>query len=144
LYKQGKEPLGLLIAAARRRIKQAVMARATRLGMTGLQFWLLVGLVEGGKQSLRQLAERARIDAPTASRGIQSLVADGLVASRADESDRRRARLVLTARGRGLAERCLEEARAVRILVERDLTAEESEVTRTALRKVIATMEGEA
>jgi DNA-binding MarR family transcriptional regulator len=141
LQKQAKEPLGLLIAAARRRIKQAVMARAARLGFTSLQFWLLVGLHEGGSQSLRELSTRCRIDDPTASRGVQTLVASGLVASRPDEQDRRRARLVLTARGRTTSERCMEEARAIRTLVERDLTPEESEITRTALHKVIAVME---
>ena len=141
MQKQAKEPLGLLIAAARRRIKQAVMARAARLGFTSLQFWLLVGLNEGGSQSLRELSTRCRIDDPTASRGVQTLVAAGLVASRPDEQDRRRARLVLSARGRAVAERCLEEARAIRTLVERDLTPEESEITRTALHKVIAVME---
>jgi DNA-binding MarR family transcriptional regulator len=141
LQKQAKEPLGLLIAAARRRIKQAVMARAARLGFTSLQFWLLVGLYEGGSQSLRELSTRCRIDDPTASRGVQTLVAGGLVASRPDEQDRRRARLVLTARGRTTSERCMEEARAIRTLVERDLTPEESEITRTALHKVIAVME---
>jgi len=141
LQKQPNEPLGLLIAAARRRIKQAVTARAARHGVTSLQFWLLVGLLEGGNQSLRELAMRARIDDPTASRGIQTLVTSGFVASRNDENDRRRARLLLTPRGRALAEKCLEDARAIRALVERDLTPEESEVTRVALRKVIATME---
>jgi DNA-binding MarR family transcriptional regulator len=142
LLKQVNEPLGLLIAAARRRIKQAVTARATRHGVTPLQFWLLVGLVEGGGQSLRELAERTRSDDPTASRVVQTLVAAGLVVARSDENDRRRARLALTGKGRALADRLLEEARAIRALVERDLTPEEGEVTRTALRKVIATMEG--
>jgi DNA-binding MarR family transcriptional regulator len=141
LQKQPNEPLGLLIAAARRRIKQAVTARAARHGVTSLQFWLLVGLVEGGNQSLRELALRSRIDDPTASRGIQTLVTGGFVAAKNDENDRRRARLLLTTRGRVLAEKCLEDARAIRALVERDLTPEEGEVTRVALRKVIATME---
>jgi len=141
LQKQGNEPLGQLIAAARRRIKQAVTARAARHGVTAIQFWLLVGLAEGGSQSLRELAERIRSDDPMASRGVQSLVAAGLVASKNDASDRRRARLVLTARGRTLGERCVDEARTIRNLVERDLTPEEGEVTRAALKKVIATME---
>jgi len=52
LSKQAKEPLGLLIATARRRIKQVAAARAAQHGVTPLQFWLLVGLVEGGSQSL--------------------------------------------------------------------------------------------
>jgi DNA-binding MarR family transcriptional regulator len=141
LQKQANEPLGLLIAAARRRIKQAVTARAARHGVTSLQFWLLVGLVEGGNQSLRELAARSRIEDPTASRGIQTLVANGFVTSKNDENDRRRARLLLTPRGRGLAEKCLDDARAIRALVERDLTPEEGEVARAVLRKVIATME---
>lgn len=141
MQKQPIEPLGLLIAAARRRIKQAVSARAARHGLTARQFWLLVGLAEGGNQSLRELAMRSRIDDPTASRGVQTLVENGFVAAKNDEHDRRRARLILTARGRTLADKCVEDALAIRALVERDLTPEEGEVTRAALRKVIATME---
>jgi MarR family transcriptional regulator, organic hydroperoxide resistance regulator len=141
LSKQAKEPLGLLIAIARRRIKQVAAARAAEHGVTMLQFWVLVGLVEGGSQSLRELAERTRIDDPMASRVVQTLVSAGYVAARNDENDRRRARLVLTARGRTLAERLAGEADAIRILVERDLTPREGDAARAALRKVIATLE---
>jgi DNA-binding MarR family transcriptional regulator len=136
-----REPIGLLIAATRRRIKQIVLGRAGQLGLTPQQFWLLVGLEEGGSQSLHTLAQRARTDDPTASRVVASLVAAGLVRSTADPADRRRARLELSPRGQALAPTLLAEARDIRGLIERDLTPEERELVRAALRKILACLE---
>jgi DNA-binding MarR family transcriptional regulator len=128
---------------ARRRIKQVVTARAARFGVTSLQFWLIVGLYEGRSQSLRQLSARTRTDDPTASRVVQTLVGAGLVATAPDETDRRRARLTLTERGRELGVSLLEEAQAIRAQIERDLTAEELVVARVVMHKVIQAMEPE-
>ena len=145
LQKQAnQEPIGLLIAATRRRIKQIVMTRAGQLGLTAQQFWLLVGLDEGGSQSLHTLAQRARTDDPTASRVVQSLVTAGLVTSTPDPSDRRRSCLELTARGRTLAPRLVAMAREIRGLVERDLSPHERELVRAALRKILTTLEASA
>src|SRR5262249_56877900 len=114
LQKQtNREPIGLLIAATRRRIKQIVLARAGEFGLTPQQFWLIVGLAEGGSQSLHVLAQRARTDDPTASRVVQSLVTAGLVTSRPDPADRRRACLELTPRGQALAPRLVRGARGL-------------------------------
>ena len=144
MQKQVTEPLGLLIAATRRRIKQVVATRAGRLGLTPQQFWLLAGLAEGGSQSLHALAHRARTDDPTASRVVQGLVTEGLVVSSPDPEDRRRARLELTERGRALAPKVVAEAQVIRGLVERDLTVAECEQVRAALRKVLASLERSA
>ncbi len=92
-----KEPLGLLIAATRRRIKQIVLTRAAQFGLTPQQFWLLVALEEGGGQSLHALAVKLAV-----------------------------------------------LAREIRGLVERDLTPDERELVRAALRKILASLEAAA
>jgi DNA-binding MarR family transcriptional regulator len=145
LHKQlHREPIGLLIAATRRRIKQIVLMRAGQFGLTPQQFWLVVGLAEGGSQSLHVLAQRARTDDPTASRVVQSLVTGGLVTSRPDPADRRRACLELTPRGQALGPKVVAVARDIRALVERELTPDERELVRAALRKILASLEAAA
>jgi DNA-binding MarR family transcriptional regulator len=133
-----------LIAATRRRIKQIVLVRAGQFGLTPQQFWLLVALDEGGSQSLHTLAQRARTDDPTASRVVQSLVTAGLVTSKPDPADRRRACLELTPDGQARAASLVAAARDIRSLIERELTPEEREVVRTALHKILACLEAAA
>src|SRR5262245_22829000 len=96
------EPVGLLIAAARRRIKQVVGRRVRRLRLTPQQFWLLVAVQEGRAPTLGQLAERLRGDQPTASRVVAALVRRNLVRVEQDPEDRRRSRLSTTPRAEAL------------------------------------------
>jgi len=53
-----QEPVGLLIGAARRRIKQAVGHRLRGYGLTPQQFWVLVNVREREGLALHELAER--------------------------------------------------------------------------------------
>jgi len=52
----GEEPIGLLIAAARHRIKQAVGSRVRPYDLTTQQFWVLVAIYERPGFSLGELA----------------------------------------------------------------------------------------
>ncbi len=139
---QEQEPLGFLIAFAHRRIKQAVSARVSDLRLSAQQFWTLVHILghEGG--SLGELAEHRRMDEPTASRVVFGLVRRGLVRSEEDPADRRRARLVMTAKGRSLAQRLLPVAKEIRVTLEGALTAAERAALTAGLRKVVANLEG--
>lgn len=56
-------------------------------------------LVFGGPSSLGELAAAEQVTAPTMSRVVTALVADGLVAREGDPDDRRAVRLRATARG---------------------------------------------
>jgi len=47
-----KEPIGLLIAAARRRMKRALQDRVAPHGLTPQQFWVLVNIDEAEGPSL--------------------------------------------------------------------------------------------
>jgi len=53
-----KEPVGLLIAAARRRMKRAVQDRVAPHGLTPQQFWVLVNIDEAEGPSLGEIAAR--------------------------------------------------------------------------------------
>src|SRR5437879_5202543 len=79
-----QEYVGLLIASARRSLKQAVLGRARRFRLTPVQFWLLLSLGERAGAPLVELARRQRIDSPTASRVVAALRRRGLVRLQGD------------------------------------------------------------
>src|SRR5262249_34513675 len=85
-----EEHIGLLIAAARRRIKQAVGELVRRYRLPAQQFWVLVAVRESGGLSLRELAKRLRMDEPTASRVVSALTERKLMRADAHPADRRR------------------------------------------------------
>lgn len=135
------EHIGLLIAAVRRRIKQAVGSRVRRYDLTTQQFWILVAIYEHPGLSLGELAAHIRMDTPTASRVVFTLIQRKLVEARGDAMDRRRARLHLRPPGAALAADLHELARNVRAAVVQGFSAAEQVALRQALRKVIANMD---
>ena len=70
-----KEPVGLLIAAARRKMKRAVHERVAPHGLTTQQFWALVNIDEADRPSLREVAERMQLSANTIRSHLQNLMA---------------------------------------------------------------------
>ena len=137
----GDEPIGLLIGAVRRRIKQAVGSRVRGYHLTTQQFWVLVALHEHPGFSLGELAGHLRMDNPTASRVIATLLNRKLVEIRGDAEDRRRARLHLQPPGLALAEQLHGLAAGVRTAVVRGLSPFEQNALRVSLRKIIANMD---
>ncbi len=133
--------MGLLIAVARRCIKQAVLARASRHRLGNQQFWMLVSLAEYPGQSQVEVGERLRADAPTVSRMVAGLSRRRLVRVALDARDRRRSRLTLTAEGERLALEFREVARELRACMVAGMTAPELEALRSGLRRVIRNME---
>jgi DNA-binding MarR family transcriptional regulator len=95
-------------------------------GVTGARLSALSVLVFGGPLSVGQLARREGVAAPTITRIVDALVADGLVERQAVEGDRRQSRIAVTPDGR----RLLERGRARRI---RHLAAELEGLHRTDL-----------
>ncbi|MFN8092860.1 MAG: efflux RND transporter periplasmic adaptor subunit [Vicinamibacteria bacterium] len=136
-----QESIGLLVAAVRRLVKQAVTAAAVEHGLSYQQFWYLVAIAETEGLSQRELAGRLRTDAPTASRVVASLVRRGLARSGEDPQDRRRRVLVLTPRGAALARRLVPVATRMRAAMIEGLPEEERDALRQSLRKVIGNME---
>jgi MarR family transcriptional regulator, lower aerobic nicotinate degradation pathway regulator len=132
------EPLGLLVAAVRRRLKQYVSSLVGDPEVTPQQFWTVVAIAEHEGLSLRELAERRHMDQPTACRIVASLTRRRHVRSRRDPADRRRTRLELTPSGREMAARFLPVAERVREAVTDSLTPEERHAVASGLHKIIA------
>ncbi len=130
-----QEPASLLIAAIRRRMKQIIGEQVREYGLTPAQFWTLNRVFEREGVSLRELADSLHMDTPTASRVVAALVRQKYLRSEEDPEDRRRSRIVLSQRGRTLAEQLHSLAVHVRSAVESPLTASERETLRGLLRK---------
>ena len=97
-----KAPLGQLIAAARRRLKQSAWAMLAPHGLTPQQYWILMVLLEHGPHSLHDLAQKVWIDDPTACRIVKALVDRGLLLSGPDPRHGRRVLIQLSPQSEGL------------------------------------------
>ena len=135
------EPVGLLIAAARRRMKRAVHDRVAPYGLTPQQFWALVNIDEADRPSLGEIAARLRMDAPTASRAVAQLLRRKLVKAEGDRSDRRRLRFRLTPQGRARIVTLRSIAAELRSAAVHGLSRDEEETLRTLLRKIISNLD---
>lgn len=136
-----REPVGLLIAAARRRMKRAVTERVREHGLTAQQFWALINIEEADGPSLGEIAERLRMDAPTASRAVTQLLRMKLVRAEGDARDRRKLRLRLSRAGAARLPALRALAAELRGAAVNGLTAEEEESLRRLLRKIISNMD---
>ena len=135
------EPVGLLIGAARRGIKQAVGRRVGRYRLTPPQFWLLLAIQEGRAPSLGAIVDRLRGDQPTASRIVAALVRRKLVRADVDPDDRRRTLLSCTPAGMALRAPLTSVAAEIRGAIVAGMDEEEQEMLRVGLRKVIENVE---
>ncbi len=136
-----QEPIGLLVADARRRIKQVTAALVREHGLAPQQFWTIVAIARWGEMSLRELADRRRMDEPTACRVVDTLVRRHLLRRSSDPRDRRRSRLGLTPSGAAVAETLLPIARQIGGAVEGGLSENQRVALVNGLKKVIANLE---
>jgi DNA-binding MarR family transcriptional regulator len=136
-----QEYLGLLIAVARRRLKQAVLVRAGRHRLSVQQFWMLIALAERPDVSQSRIAERLRWDAPTVSRTLSSLLERRLIRTDLDPSDRRRTRVSLTTAGQRLADELTPVAVEIRAAVIDGMSPGEVAAVRKGLLRVIDNLE---
>jgi DNA-binding MarR family transcriptional regulator len=109
-----QEPIGLVLASLRRRMRQTVETRVRDLKLSTQQFWLLVALVERQEASLADILAALPMDQPTASRVVAAVCRRKLVRIENDPKDRRRRLMTLTPKGHEFAERCLSVAAQVR------------------------------
>ena len=86
------------LASSPRFHDETVRATGVRVSRSGLRFLSLVA--DAGPISGSRLAEALDLSQPTASRTLQSLEADGLVARQASRSDGRVSYYVATSKGR--------------------------------------------
>ncbi len=136
-----EEPIGLLIASARRRIKQAVLARAAAHRLAVQQFWFVITLWEHPGISQVELASIVQSDAPTTSRVVSRLSRRRLVRVDPNPDSRHRRRLFLTAAGERLARELSGTAGDIRAAVVEGMTGDEQEALRRGLRRVISNLD---
>jgi MarR family transcriptional regulator for hemolysin len=140
-HREGEEHVGVLLAALRRRIRQVVRAEAGSHRLSPQQFWSLVGIDEAGPLSLGAIAERLRMDQPTASRVVQSLTKRRLVHLSEDPADRRRLLIDTTAEGETLAAKIRPTARDLRLALVEGFSAAELAALRGALLKIAGNLD---
>ncbi|MEJ3750460.1 MarR family transcriptional regulator [Actinomycetes bacterium KLBMP 9797] len=121
------ESLGYQINHLARLLAQALAARIAPYGVVPGQFAQLLALYEQDGLSQRELCDRVGIEQPTMANTLQRMQRDGLVRCVPDPSDRRRIRIYLTERARGLEVDLTNAARAVNAAATKNLT--ESETT---------------
>lgn len=140
-HKEGEEQVGVLLAAVRRRIRQVVRAEAGGHRLSPQQFWSLIGIDEAGPLSLGALAERLRMDQPTASRVVASLTKRRLVRLAEDPADRRRLLIDTTPEGAELAAKIRPTARELRFTLVDGFSAAELAALRGALLKIVGNLD---
>lgn len=86
------------------RLLRAVRVADAETGVSAPKLSALSVLTFGGPMSLSALARAEQVTAPTMSKLVGDLEAEGLVAKRADREDKRGVRIEVTAKGRALME----------------------------------------
>ncbi len=132
---------GLLIAAARRRIKRAVLDRVAGRHLTPQQFWMLVAIQETPGISQVEIAARTRAEAPDVSRALAALADRGLVRSEVDPDDRRRTRVWLTRAGVRATKELAPIARSIREAVVAGMSRDEVASLCAGLERVVANLD---
>ena len=109
--------VALLLAAVRRRQRQAVESRVVGTGLSSQQFWVLEAIFARGTCTLGEILAVLPMDQPTASRVMAALQKRKLVKMEVDATDRRRRRLELTRQGERMARECADVAKKVRTAI---------------------------
>jgi len=92
------------VHSAALRLLRAVRTADAETGVSAPKLSALSVLTFGGAMSLSALAKAEQVRAPTMSKLVADLEAEGLVAKRADKSDKRGVCIEVTAKGRALME----------------------------------------
>lgn len=132
---------GLLIAAARRRIKQAVLARIADRRLSFQQFWMIITVEEQPGIFQAEIAARVRADAPSVSRALTALVERGVLRADPDPDDRRRTCVFLTPAGKRLARQLAPVAREIRETVIAGMSPAEIAMLTSSLQRIVANLD---
>jgi DNA-binding MarR family transcriptional regulator len=133
--------LGYQVNHLARLLAQALRRRTESAGVVPGQFAQLLALYEQDGLTQRELCERVRIEQPTMAVTLKRMERDGLVERVADPDDRRRARVLLTARSRRLEKRLTAAARDVNAVATEGLSDAEVEAFMATVSRLIANLE---
>ena len=134
--------IGLLLAAVRRRQRQAVESRVASFRLSSQQFWVLEALAHLGKCSFGELLHGLPLDQPTASRVLAELRSRDLVDVSMDSDDRRRRQLSLTTNGARLAQQCGTIAKQIRKALSAGFSERELANLATFLERILRNFDG--
>ncbi len=101
------------VHAAALRLLRRLRKSDAAMGVSPAKASALSVLVFGGAQTLKDLAAAEQVRAPTMSRLVAELEADGLATKTADAGDRRALKIAATAKGKALLEAGRERRLAV-------------------------------
>lgn len=132
----------MLIAAARRHLKQVVAGLVEPLGLTPHQFWALLLLREIGPQTLTDLAAHMWLDHPTTSRMVHALQDLGYLSIQPHPQQGRRVLIQIVPGRRAEVDRLAEQAEAFRAELETGVLPEEKAAFREMMRKLLLNLEG--
>ena len=136
----GDRDTGYWVMLTARAFTRVAERRLRPLGLGVAHVPVLLALAAEGALTVRQLAERARIEQPTATALVQRMESGGLVARAPDPSDRRSIRISLSARGRQLLPEALQlRTDAVRAATA-GLSADEVRLLDDLLRRVLQSL----
>lgn len=130
-----------------RRARGRAATEAEREGLSLAQFQLLYAFAERGARQripVGALAESAGVAQPTATRTLDALERQGVIARRASTEDRRSIEVELTDRGRRLLERKRRLVEAKRKSVFESLGAADRGHAARLLRKLAAAIDAES
>jgi len=132
------EPLDLAarLHSAAIRLLRRVRVADDETGLSAPKLSALSVLAFGGPQSLKDLARAEQVTAPTMSKLVGDLQAEGLAAKRADRQDKRGVRIEVTAKGRAL----MEEGRRRRLALLQKRLAALSKAERALLMDAVVLM----
>ncbi|CAN5325931.1 MarR family transcriptional regulator [soil metagenome] len=129
--------LGYQVNHLARLLAQTLRARIEALGVVPGQFAQLLALYEQDGLTQAELCERVRIEQPTMAGTLNRMQRDGLIRRVPDAEDGRRARVLLTARARGLEADLVTAAREVNVSATRGLTDSQVAVFMQTLAQLI-------
>lgn len=130
--------LGFMLAKAQQEIFDRMSAVTRPSGLTPRHFGLLMLLHRRGAMRQTELADAVRLDRTTVMNFVDELEAAGFVKRGADPSDRRANAVKATAKGTAWLERLRPAAEEVERHFLQPLTAQEQDVMRELLTRLVS------
>jgi DNA-binding MarR family transcriptional regulator len=133
--------LGYQVNHLARLLETALHQRISPLGVVPGQFAQMLALYEEDGLTQRQLCDLVRIEQPTMAKTLQRMERDVLIRREPDRSDRRRTRVLLTARARALRGDLVDAATKVNAAATKGLSDHEVNEFMRTLARIIDNLE---
>jgi len=134
----------MLVAVLKQRLTCRLLRDLEQYALTPAQMGVLVQLRHEEGLMASEIALRALLDQPMVTRVLDRLEQAGLVVRKRDVGDRRRVRIWLTPKGRGLAPRLPPIVDTVERELLRNLNRSQEETLRSLLYQLIVNLERKA